>query len=136
MKTSEQKRGYDRVYYQKNKVKLIQYQKEYKKRNKDKYSQWNKEYNVRLRFKIISYYSNNKNECRNCGINDIDVLCVDHINNDGNKFRKINRNTHTGNNLLLWILKNNFPDIFQILCSNCNLKKEIIRRRKEGRNAL
>ncbi len=47
-----------------------------KKRNKDN------------RQIILSHYSNGTMRCLNCGEDDITVLTVDHINNDGAEHRK------------------------------------------------
>lgn len=61
--------------------------------------------------------------CSSCGVEDERVLTFDHINNDGAQHRKeINQL-----NMVSWIVKNNYPPIFQILCRNCNWIKELER---------
>ena len=60
----------------------------------------------------------------------MDVLCLDHINPCGIVRR---RKQGVGSNLYRWIIRNDFPPEFQILCANCNMKKEKIRRREEGK---
>ena len=40
---------------------------------------------------------------------------LDHINNDGKKHRE-----EVGIKMFDWALKNDFPDILQIMCANCN----------------
>jgi hypothetical protein len=68
------------------------------------------------RMKILNHYSNNICKCECCGIGDIDVLCLDHINGGGNEHRR-----ELGNkNLTQWIIQNNYPVGFRILCENCN----------------
>jgi hypothetical protein len=53
---------------------------------------------------------------------------MDHINNDGaEQRRKLGQL-----NLVHWVIKNNFPDGFQILCRNCNWLKELERREKDN----
>jgi len=69
--------------------------------------------------KIISYYTNNKMCCECCLCDNINFLTVDHINNDGFKHRKI----IGGGSIYNWLIKNNFPKGFQILCWNCNMGK-------------
>lgn len=54
---------------------------------------------------------------------DIDVLTLDHINNDGCK------DSHHGSNLYGKLIRERFPKGFQTLCANHQLKKEIMRRR-------
>jgi hypothetical protein len=80
------------------------------------------------RLKIIEHYSGGKNCCARCGIEDVRVLDMDHINNDGaEQRRKLGQL-----NLVHWVIKNNFPDGFQILCRNCNWLKELERREKDN----
>lgn len=58
--------------------------------------------------------------CTNCGIEDVDVLSIDHIKNDGSLER---RTIPKVRDLYLYIIKSNFPETYQILCRNCNWKK-------------
>ena len=46
-------------------------------------------------------------------------MSIDHINNDGYKHRELT-NIGNGSTTYFWLIKNNFPDDFQILCMNCN----------------
>jgi hypothetical protein len=46
---------------------------------------------------------------------------VDHVENDGYKYRGKNKNVHS--NIYAWLIRNNFPSGFQLLCANCNLAK-------------
>ena len=46
-------------------------------------------------------------------------LTIDHINNDGAQHKRERK----GIDLYDWIIKHNFPDIFQTLCYNCNCSK-------------
>lgn len=80
------------------------------------------------KYKILAlkHYSHDTMKCLWCGIDDIRVLDLDHINDDGAKHRdEINYN------LIFWIKKNNFPPMFQVLCRNCNWIKELNRREKK-----
>ena len=61
--------------------------------------------------------------CSKCGEKDIDVLCVDHVNNDGSAHR---RQGLLGTSMYSWLIKNKYPAGFQILCANCNLKKSLL----------
>jgi len=55
---------------------------------------------------------------------DYKLLQIDHI--DGNGKRQ--RDSIKGMDLCRWIIKNNYPSNFQILCPICNMKKEFARR--------
>ncbi len=97
-------------------------------------SKWKYEkMNIRLRriannrkLKCISHYSNNLNKCCQCGNSDMEVLCLDHINNDGNEQRKqLNNGKNKGGAAFYrWLIKNNYPSQLQVLCLNCNINKQ------------
>lgn len=55
-------------------------------------------------------------ECEACGENEPDVLTVDHINGGGAEHRK----TVPASQIHAWLIKNEFPRGFRILCFNCN----------------
>jgi hypothetical protein len=82
---------------------------------------------------VVNVLTNGEGTCRWCGQGDIDVLTIDHINNDGAEHRKTRR-AMTGNAMYSWLIKNDYPEGFQVLCFNCNVKKELLYRRslKEG----
>lgn len=77
--------------------------------------------------KIIEHYTGGKNCCSRCGINDIRVLDIDHIENNGAEERRI-----SGNNLIHKIFLSGFPVGYQILCRNCNWIKELEKRNKDN----
>jgi len=81
-------------------------------------------YTQKIKNDAFSHYSINgeiKCSCPNCNEKDIDKLCLDHINGDGDKHRKELRLIGVvGAHLYHWIKKNNYPQIFRILCHNCN----------------
>ena len=79
---------------------------------------------VKLRLDMIKDYGG---KCVDCGIIDVDVLDIDHVNNNGAEHRRKNL---YGYNLYRYLKKLGFPkDEYQLLCRNCNWKKEILRRR-------
>jgi hypothetical protein len=110
------------------------YSKEWNQNNKEKRNGIDKRYHVAHRDKkiiarrksrqkerlaVLTHYTNGLIKCARCGFDDIRALCVDHIDGGGNKHRK-----EIGEgNLYSWIIKNKFPDGFQILCANCNMIK-------------
>lgn len=79
---------------------------------------------------VINMYTAGEGTCRMCGQGDIDVLCIDHIHDDGNVERCHTRGGgRFGWKLYRWLMESNYPTGYQVLCANCNLKKEIVRRR-------
>lgn len=78
------------------------------------------------KIKVIHEYGG---KCLHCGEDDPLVLNIDHINNDGSKDLTKSGNRLNGNGLYSSIIKNNFPkDKYQLLCANCNQRKEWFRR--------
>lgn len=68
-------------------------------------------------------------KCAKCGIDDIEVLDLDHIYDDGAEERRKNLFAY---NLCRKLKKEGFPKgRYQVLCKNCNWKKELARRRTE-----
>lgn len=105
--------------------------KNYAKENRarcEKHLKIARETNIRqyhkFRRQVMFHYSEGKLECKKCGIKDYRVLQIDHIYNDGQKEKKeINPRMKKGCGTLFfyyWIVKNNFPQRYQILCINCN----------------
>ena len=116
---------------QKNKDKDREYHRKYRNEHKEYYRQYhNKNYhlkrvkyyqnrNFKLRMIVLNHYSNNNPKCVCCGEKEYKFLGMDHINGGGNIHRKkIGFRSMTG-----WLIKNNFPTGFQILCHNCNCAK-------------
>jgi len=69
---------------------------------------------------VLEHYSKGTLVCAHCGIDDVDVLTLDHVNGGGTQHR-----LKEGNKTYRWIINNNFPDGFQVLCFNCNWKKRL-----------
>lgn len=81
-----------------------------------------KSYNNNLRLKCLQYYSHSITPycmCPGCNVTTYEFLSIDHINGGGDKHRR-----EIGHhNLYRWLINNNFPPGFQILCLNCNMAK-------------
>jgi hypothetical protein len=65
--------------------------------------------------------------CACCGETEKSFLTIDHINNDGAAHRRsITGKRHSaGVHTYNWIVKNGFPEGFQVLCMNCNHGKRM-----------
>ena len=66
----------------------------------------------------------NPPKCAFCGETDIDVLCIDHIYNDGGKERKSKSSSKFYGELLKMSFKERIEK-YQVLCRNCNWKKHL-----------
>ena len=63
--------------------------------------------------KVVEHYSKGTMKCRRCGFSDIRALSIDHINGGGVKHIRVIGNFYS------WLINNNFPPGFQVLCMNC-----------------
>ena len=84
--------------------------------------------NQELKNEVLTHYGKNgRLQCcwDGCDVSDVDVLSLDHINDDGAEHHK-----HIGTRIYRWAKKSGFPPILQTLCMNHQWKKELTRRRK------
>ena len=110
-----------RKYRQKHKEELSQYREKYYRENKGRLLKEQREKRQELKRSILALYSNSEDpKCVRCGITDVDILCVDHIENNGNKHR---RQLGVGWDFYAWLKRNGYPEGYQTLCFNCNMKK-------------
>lgn len=71
-----------------------------------------------VKTQCISHYGGEHPQCDCCKNDDFDSLAIDHIYGGGRKQRK-ELDLH-GNQFYQWLVTNQFPDGFRILCHNCN----------------
>lgn len=97
----------------------------------------------RLKEAVMNVYTNGNQSCQWCGQCDLDVLTLDHMNNDGSAHRinifgkrKTRSSGSTGVHMYRWIIKNDYPKDFQVLCFNCNWKKRILHERAQASTSL
>lgn len=118
-------RMYSHSYYERHKVEVMARNTKYREKHKEevanKMKQWHIKYHEALKIEVFSHYSKDGGlECARCGVIDIDVLCLDHINgNGGGRIRR------GGWLLYRQLRKQGFPEGYQVLCANCNLKKQL-----------
>ena len=107
-----------------------QYLKEWRKKNPNYMKKWEQEHkeerilygklkNSNYKKKCINHYGG---KCKCCGESNMVFLSMDHMNNDGAKHRREFK-TRGGSDTYRWIIKNNYPKGFQVLCMNCNHAK-------------
>ena len=81
---------------------------------------------------VYTKYSNGIPECTCCGITGLEFLTIDHIipkrkmENDPKMIKIGFKSTRKAGALNQWLVTNNFPKGFQILCWNCNFAKGIL----------
>jgi len=90
---------------------LVNYMEKSWERN---YKQNQQNYYRRTKEKLFSQYGAS---CKCCGEKEPAFLTVDHVNNDGALERKLFPTTQA---MCISIIKQGFPDRYQILCYNCN----------------
>ena len=73
------------------------------------------------RIQVIQHYSQGVGCCACCGESHIEFLGIDHIDGGGNKHRKEVQNHYR--NIYWYLIKNNYPDGYRVLCHNCNLAR-------------
>lgn len=115
IKNKAHKQEYFVEYYKQNKEKILKYSKDYYQANKDKVSSRGKAYWKRHKKLVLDHYGS---ICACCGENRIEFLTIDHINGGGHRHRQELK--RRGKNFLFWLIKNNFPDGYRVLCMNCN----------------
>ena len=80
---------------------------------------YHQQYYKTFRLEVLNTYGG---RCTRCGESDLDLLVIDHINNDGAKERKRFHASSFYRN----IKAQGFPkDKYQILCLSCNWKKHL-----------
>jgi len=85
-------------------------------RNRKKADSYANDWRKRCRAELIEKFGS---KCSACGESDLDVLEFDHVHDDGH--------LESGCNIIFSVKRN--PSRFQLLCKNCNWRKELKRRR-------
>jgi|SRR6266852_7855488 len=88
-------------------------------------------YNLNIKIETLTHYGPNHTlrcSAEDCRVEDVDMLTLDHINDDGADDRKYGIG-YTGVALYGYLKRKGYPEGFQTLCCNHQSKKELIRRR-------
>lgn len=82
---------------------------------------------IKLRLQVLLHYSEGLLNCKCCGINDFRFLQIDHVNGGGRTHRTKLSKKHdlASHSLYKWLVDNNYPKGFEVLCGNCNMAKHI-----------
>lgn len=105
-----------------NKEAKAAYMKEYYVRNREKLDAYSNDWRAKKRLDFIAQAGG---KCVCCGESDPIVLDFDHINDDGAEHRKQTKRTNITN---IFAKEGIDTSKFQLLCKNCNWRKEFQRR--------
>jgi len=113
--------------------------RKYNEKNRDKLKMIKLSYRMRLKHEVLSHYAEGDLKCSRCGETDPDVLVLDHINDDGRAEREklsiasrdSNGGVIRGQRSYEVYKKSGYPDGLQVLCANCNTKKQMCKNRTE-----
>ena len=97
----------------------IAYQKQYRLVNRKLLLEAKRSYWKNQRLHVLLHYSNGTLQCACCGETEYKFMSLDHIHGHGNTQRRQLKTNY----LLSWLIKNSFPEGYQVLCHNCNLAK-------------
>lgn len=109
-----------RERYQKNKERHREVQKKWNARNAEKLKQYQREWHQKRRLYCIEQLGG---KCACCGESNPAFLAIDHVNNDGHVHRKSVKSHYM---IFGFLIRNNFPPGFQVLCHNCNMAKAFL----------
>lgn len=88
-----------------------------KKNQPHKLIQYNRTSMRRLKQRVISHYSPSRT-CARCGYSDTRALSIDHMSGGGEKHRR-EIGVGSGYHFYRWLIRNNYPSGYQVLCLNC-----------------
>lgn len=112
--------------YSVNRCKIIERADEWNRVNSDRRNKGEHARYLRNKIASVAAYGG---RCGSCGEDEVAFLVIDHINDDGADDRREWKSK--ASDIHKWLKRNSYPDGYQILCGNCNLKKERVRRRKQ-----
>jgi hypothetical protein len=69
---------------------------------------------LRTKLLVLGHYSNQTFQCACCAESHLEFLSLDHINGGGHQHRRTVRHVYP------WLIKNNYPPGYRVLCLNCN----------------
>ena len=108
-----------KYHHDKNKFDNPDFYKEYRSKNTERINIAAKKHRNKLRDEAFSVYGKS---CVVCGVSEREFLAFDHINNDGNAHRK--KNPGGSYTVLSDLKKRGWPPEVQVMCHNCNTKKQ------------
>lgn len=116
---NEYYRVYNRTVYRQKRNEI---HRNYYASHQQEIAAWDRTYRrvgmAKIRQVCIEHYGGTPPKCACCGESHIEFLTLDHIHGGGRKHRMSLPKRSTA--LYKWIIDNDFPNMFRILCYNCN----------------
>ena len=91
--------------------------KDWIKANPDKWRAYQRQHHRNAKEQIFKHYGEGLLQCSLCNETRIDALSIDHINGNGARHRR--QLGLFGTDFYRWLIKNNFPEGYRVLCMNC-----------------
>jgi hypothetical protein len=113
--------AYNPEYYQRNRERELARHKAYNKTHSERLKVVAKDWRLKNRLTCLEHYGGTPPQCACCAEPTLQFLSIDHVNGGGSQHRKALFGG--GGNIYAWLIKQNFPAGFQVLCHNCNLAK-------------
>lgn len=105
---------------------IAKYQREYSQRKKKELAEYYSDYRLKLKEEMVDEYGGC---CQECGEDDVIVLVLDHVFDNAQEDRIVN-NHNGGYKMYMRLKQQGWPqEGYQLLCHNCNYRKEFFRRR-------
>ena len=115
---------YQKNYYLKNKQRIKQQHHDYYSANRKKILEnvlpVQRQKRKQIKMIVLRHYGGETPKCACCSEARIEFLVIDHIAGNGNKQRRLLSGGSGGIRFYPWLIKQNFPEGFQVLCYNCN----------------
>ena len=135
----EAKRRYAELAYRRSTPAQVQVRQAYgrekmRERRKDpgyalQFARYHRAHRESAKEGCMNMYSNGDACCAICRIADMDVLTLDHLANDGRTHRTAITGKENGTSFYMRLRTLGYPPGLQVLCFNCNSKKELLRKR-------
>jgi len=123
----ERARLYSRIYYRANREMCIELTRRSQQKNRESYLRTRREYEAKKIRRVIplvlGHYSGGSFVCGCCGQSERDFLTIDHVDGQGYKMKRELGVPRGGSELYRWLVRNQFPPGFAVLCANCNSSK-------------
>jgi hypothetical protein len=117
-------------YWHDNHDELLRKQNDYHANHREKRNEAQRRRHRHLRELVLTHYGS-KCSWPGCDVTDLDMLQIDHVSGNGCKQRK--ELGSGGRGVMLYIVNNNFPEGFRILCANHNWKHRANLEREKAR---